>query len=279
MPGESGRIYMLDSYSWHIFQMRRTRKLNTIFKLMNTVLHTPSKMYSWFPLITFPAPDSKNRIFYSTALQPKVFAAFFILFACSTPKQAAGEDSLQTVMARMKPEGVVAINYLENRYLKLMSGKWTGSGCFYALLPDVMIKEQQLPEKELMAIKGSELYFFNQENGQKHQGEVTEQDSMVAYTTAFKGLMNGDLSYLATGYDIAFTAKPAGWSIALTPKNNAESESGFKVIMQGQPEQAADKLELVMADGDRTEYRLSPAKSGEEISSKITKLLDLLGAN
>jgi hypothetical protein len=270
---------MPDSYSWHVSQMRRTRKLNTVFKLMNTVIHTLSKMYSWFPPITFPAPDSKNRIFFGAASQPKVFAAFFIVLACSTPKLAVGEDSLQTVMARMKPEGMVAINYLENRYLKLMSEKWTGSGCFYALLPDIMIKEQQLPEQELMAIKGSELYYFNQDSGQKHQSEMAEQENMVTHITAFKGLMNGDLTYLETLYEIVFTAKPSGWSIALTPKNNTESESGFKVIMHGPPEQAADKLELVMADGDRTEYRLSPAKSGEEVRLKISKLLEVLGAD
>jgi hypothetical protein len=270
---------MLDNGSSFIFQLCRTRKLETIFSHMNTVLHAPSKMYSWLLSITISAPDSINRIFQSTFPLPKIFAAFCFLFACSTPKQAAGEDSLQTVMARMKPEGMVAINYREDRYLKLMSDKWTGSGCFYALLPDVMIKEQQLPEKELMAIKGSELYYFNQENGKKHQGEVTEQDSMVAYTTAFKGLMNADLTYLKTLYEIGFTAKPSGWSIALTPKNHSASESSFNVIMQGPPEQAADKLELIMADGDRTEYRLSPAKSGEEVRLKISKLLELLGAD
>lgn len=245
---------------------------------MNTILKS-SKMYSWNTPIKLPVPDSKIRIFISVPSLPNFFTAFFMLLVCSIPKHAIGEDNLQTVMARMKPDGVVAINYRENRYLKLMSGKWTGSGCFYALLPDVMIKEQQLPEKELMAIKGSELYYFNQQSGQKHQGEMTEQDNMVAHTTAFKGLMNGDLTYLKTLYEIGFTAKPSGWSIALTPKNDPESESGFKVIMQGQPEQAADKLELVMADGDRTEYRLSPAVSNEEVRLKISKLLELLGAN
>jgi len=269
---------MQDNFSSLIFQMCRTRKLDTIFNLMNTVPKV-SEMYSWKTPIKLPVPDSKNRIFISVSPLPNYFTALFMLLVCSTPKHAIGEDSLQTVMSRMKPEGMVAINYREDRYLKLMSEKWTGSGCFYATLPDVMIKEQQLPEKELMAIKGSELYYFNQESGRKHQGEVTEQDSMVAYTTAFKGLMNGDLTYLETLYEIGFAAKPSGWSIVLTPKNDPESESGFKVIMQGAPEQAADKLELVMADGDRTEYRLSPAKSGEEVGSKIQNLLELLGAD
>jgi hypothetical protein len=254
------------------------RKLDTIFNLMNTILK-PSKLYSWITPITFPAPNSINRGFISAPSLPNFFTAFFMLLVCSIPKHVMGEDNLQTVMARMKPEGVVAINYRESRYLKLMSGTWMGSGYFYALLPDVMIKEQQIPEKELMAIKGSELYYFNQESGQKHQGEMAEQDNMVAHTTAFKGLMNGDLTYLATLYEIAFTAKPSGWSIALSPKTNAESENNFKVIMQGPPEQAADKLELIMADGDRTEYRLSPAISGEKVRLKIGKLLDLLEAN
>lgn len=204
---------------------------------------------------------------------------FFMLFACLLSGRAVGEDSLQTVMARMRPNSAVAINYQETRYLSLMSDRWTGSGYFYALSPDIMIKEQQHPEQELMAIKGSELYYFNQKSGQKHRAEMAEQDSLVAHTAAFKGLMNGDLASLKILYDIEFMAKPTGWIITLTTKKNAENDEGYQVIMQGLPEQVANKLELIMADGDRTEYLLSPASSGETVKLKMQTLFDLLEAH
>jgi len=178
----------------------------------------------------------------------------------------------------MRPGSAVSINYQEIRYLSLMSGKWTGSGCFYALLPDVMIKEQIFPEHEVMAIRGTELYYFNQKSGEKHQGDLTEQGGPVAHTTAFKGLMSGDQAYLNSLYDIDFRTKPGGWIIKLTAKNSTGIENTFKVNMRGLPGQVANKLELIMADGDRTEFMLSPAKYGTVVELKIRELFDLLGA-
>jgi hypothetical protein len=185
----------------------------------------------------------------------QLIAVFFMLLVWSIPKLAVCADTLQSVMSRMKPDSAVAINYQENRYLSLMSDKWRGSGRFYALFPDVMIKEQQQPEK--------------------HQGEMTDTDSPAAYIAAFKGLINGDSSSLTKLYDIEFIANSSGWTITLITKKSDTSNEGIKIIMQGPPEQAANKLELIMADGDRTEFLLGPTNSGEAVKSRTIDLIDL----
>ena len=234
---------------------------------------------------SFDYHDSNKRSLNSTiivscksSLLPLI-SVFFMLIVWSIPKPAVCEDTLQSVMSRMKPDSAVAISYQENRYLSLMSDKWTGSGSFYALLPDVMIKEQQQPEKELMAIRGNDFYYLNQESGQKHQGEMADQDGPAAYIAAFKGLMNGDLNSLTKLYDIDFIAKSSGWIITLITKKNDASNEGIKIIMQGPPEQAANKLELIMADGDRTEFLLGLASSGEAVKLRVITLFNSLGAN
>ena len=192
---------------------------------------------------------------------------------------AVCEDTLQSVISRMKPNCATAIKYQENRYLSLMTDKWTGSGSFYAVLPDTMIKEQQFPEKELMAIRGNSLFYFNQESGQKHQGEITDLDDQTQYIAIFKALLTGDLALISKLYEIEFLGKPSGWVITLSTKKNATSDEGVKVIMRGLPEQPANGMELNMADGDRTEFLLSPATSGEAVKSTVKTLFDLLGAN
>ncbi|NOT10551.1 MAG: outer membrane lipoprotein carrier protein LolA [Methylococcaceae bacterium] len=205
-------------------------------------------------------------------------AVSFVLAACLSSTVAVCEDNLQSVMARMKPDQAVIIDYQEHRYMRMMSAPWTGSGHFYALLPDTMLKEQLHPEKELMAIRGHNLYYFNPANNQKHQTELSDQDSPAAHIAAFKGLMNGDLTSLKTLYDVGFSAKSSGWLITLTPQNT-DSETAIKIIMQGRPEQAANKLELLMTDGDRTEFLLGRVHSGADIKLKATQLFDLLSAD
>jgi hypothetical protein len=188
------------------------------------------------------------------------------------------EDNLPTVMARMRPNTAVTVGYKEKRQISMMSKTWQGSGNFYVLPPDGMIKEQQLPEKELMGIKGTLLYYFNQSNGQKHQGEMSDQDSLSVHTATFKSLIIGDLKYLSEFYNIELNKNPSGWMVTFTSKNT-DPENTLRVIMQGLPDQPASQIELISADGDRTEYLLDIAKSGETVKLTINQLFALLGAN
>ncbi len=209
----------------------------------------------------------------------EVGTVFFMLSLGLISQFASADDTLQKVMVRMKPANAVTINYQETRHLSMMTGKWTGSGSFYALLPDTMIKEQRLPTRELMAIKGGQMYYFNQETGQKHQGELSDDESQIAYIDVFKGLMNGDLEALKSRYTIDFASHATGWTISLSPLKQPPSENTFKVIMHGLPEQAAKRLEIIMPDGDHTEFLLRQANSDQASKISALKLLDLLGAN
>jgi hypothetical protein len=90
--------------------------------------------------------------------------------------------------------------------------------------------------------------------------------------------MNGDLTPLKPLYEITFILKPLGWAISLTSKNSDEG-AAIKINMQGLPEQVANKLEIIMADGDRTEFLLGQTKSGADVKLKAMQLFELLSAN
>jgi outer membrane lipoprotein-sorting protein len=205
-----------------------------------------------------------------------VVRIFFIVWMGLTAPVAFAEDTLQSVMARMKPAQAVSIHYQETRTLGLLSEPWKGTGTFYALLPDIMLKEQQSPEKELMGIKGNTLYYYHPGNDQKHQGEVDDEATEDAQVAAFKGLMNGDLTFLRSRYTLEFNAKATGWRLTLTPLHAADDDKNTKIIMQGLPDKVANKLELILSDGDRTEYTLTPATQGDAVKTKMTQLLAVL---
>jgi outer membrane lipoprotein-sorting protein len=200
---------------------------------------------------------------------------FSLLIGLITPA-AFAEDTLQSVMARMKPAQAVSIHYQETRALGLLSEPWKGTGTFYAFLPDIMLKEQQRPEKELMGIKGSTLYYYHPGNDQKHQGELDDEAAEDDQVAAFKGLMNGDLTFLRSRYTLEFSTKPTGWRLTLIPLHAADNDKNTQIIMQGLPGRVANKLELILSDGDRTEYTLTPAMQGEAVKVKVTQLLAVL---
>ncbi|MEQ1636244.1 MAG: outer membrane lipoprotein carrier protein LolA [Methylococcales bacterium] len=203
-----------------------------------------------------------------------LFCLFFAFLSFST----FAKDTLENVMARMKPAQAISINYQEIRKLGLLSETWKGTGTFYAVLPDVMLKEQQSPEKEIMGIKGAQLYYYHPGNDQKHQAELEDEDAVSFQVAAFKGLMNGDLAFLKNRYSLDFKTTNKDWQLRLTPRQNTDSETNTTVIMRGLPEQVANKLELLLADGDRTEYTLTPSTQGAAVKTKVQQLLTLLEA-
>lgn len=193
-------------------------------------------------------------------------------------RPVVAKDSLETVMARMKPTQAVSIHYQETRVLGMLSDTWKGKGTFYALLPDIMLKEQTSPEKEIMGIKAAQLYYYNIGQNQKHQAELDDDEAMGFQVAAFKGLMNGDLAFLKSRYQLEFKTTPTGWLLTLSPRVTEGESAAAQVMMRGLPEQVANKLELVLADGDRTEYTLIPAAQGAPVKAKVQELLMLLDA-
>ena len=62
----------------------------------------------------------------------------------------------------------------------------------------------------------------------------------------------------------------------MTAKEHEPDEVPLKIIMQGLNEQAAHKMEVILSEGDRSSYILSPPQQGLEIKHKLADLLQSL---
>jgi outer membrane lipoprotein-sorting protein len=188
------------------------------------------------------------------------------------PALASAEDTLKTVLARMKADEATAISYKEKRTLKMLSEDWHGTGTLYAAPPHTMIKEQRSPEVEIMGIEGKQAYYFQQDNNQRYQTELDENE---LHAVAFNELMNDDLSTLQKLYDISLTTPAGHWVLTLVAKNQ-KTDNGkqpAKIIMQGLADQPANNVTVIQADGDKSEFTLSPATKGVAAQNNIEKLL------
>jgi len=204
---------------------------------------------------------------------------FLICYFAST--LVMGQDSLNSVVSRIKSNAVSAIAYKETRALGLFVEQWKGSGVFYTTAQGTLIKQQIQPEPEIMGVIGNQLYYYKAEGEKRYQTEMDDSDAMVLPVIAFKGLMNGDLKYLRQYYDVDFTAKKQQWTLLLTAQyfEPEEGEQATTVTMQGFSGKLAHKLEIHTADGDKSEFNLSPVKQTEEIKADITRLSKLLKGN
>lgn len=188
------------------------------------------------------------------------------------PTLANAEDTLKTVLARMKADAPTAIAYKEKRTLKMLTEDWHGSGTLYAAPPHTMLKEQRTPEVEIMGLEGKNAYYYQEHNDKRYQAELDENELHVL---AFNELMNDDLATLQKLYDTNFTTSAGHWTLTLTAKNkNAENaKQPAKIIMKGLAEKAADNVMVIQVDGDKSEFSLSPATKGTAAQTTIDKLL------
>ncbi|GFO71585.1 hypothetical protein BJAS_P1200 [Bathymodiolus japonicus methanotrophic gill symbiont] len=186
------------------------------------------------------------------------------------------DDSIESVMQRMKPEPAVQIAYQETRTMGLFDADWQGSGFLYAALPDSMLKQQLKPEIELMAADGNQLIYHKPSTRTYHHTQLDESNPMMASLVAFKAMLTGNLAALRQLYQLKFSSSELSWKLEMTAKKHEPDEQPLKIIMQGISEQAASKMVVTLPDGDRSSYVLNQPQQGQAIRQHLQELLQSL---
>ncbi len=212
----------------------------------------------------------KFNIFY------KFIITFFMLFYFG---QCFAQDTLENILARIKPKNVVQIHYLETRYIGMLSKTWYGNGDLYSASSDTFLKHQKEPEQEIMAVEGTQLYYFKLATKSHYQMLIDENDSMTSSLTAIKAMLSGDLSYLRKLYDLQLTSTDSEWQLHLTARHSEPNNKAVRVTLKGPSEQEIRQMEVFLPDGDRTVYVFEPMEIGlESTKKKINELLGQLKA-
>lgn len=186
------------------------------------------------------------------------------------------DESLNSLLQGMRADTAVRIAYRETRTMALLEQPWQGSGYLYSLPPDLLIKEQLLPERVLMGVKDEQMLYFDPVNAVRHRGRL-EEDSPLSLTIAvFKALINGDAALLQRFYRIQFKNSAPGWAMTLTSAR--DSVSGFNIVISGKSKQQIDSFIIQQADGELSELALHAQSAGDAIDAAIEHLSrELLG--
>lgn len=189
------------------------------------------------------------------------------------------EDTLEMLMQRMKPETAVQIAYQETRTMGLFDEDWQGNGYLYAALPSTMLKQQLKPNREMMAAEGLQLIYYKPATQVYHHTQLDESNPMMASLVAFKAMLTGNLVALRQLYQLKFSTTESSWKLEMTAKEHEPDAAPLKIIMQGMSEQAANNMQVILPDGDRSSYALSQPQQGQAIKQHMLELLQTLRAH
>lgn len=195
---------------------------------------------------------------------------FFAIFAMIISSVGHAEDSLSALMQKVKSESAVKIAYQEIRTLELMDQPWHGSGYMYSMSPDIMIREQLLPQRVLMGIKGDKMFYFEPDNDVRHQGEMDKNSTLSLNFAVFKALITADEVLLRKMYLVELSTEPQRWVMRLKAKQ--DSESGLSIVVSGLLDQQVDTIRIRQVDGDLSEFILQKDSAGDEIKASIDQL-------
>jgi len=176
----------------------------------------------------------------------------------------------------MQPEFAVKTAYQETRYLELMQKPWHASGFLYALPPDVLVKEQLSPVREIMGATGDKMFYYDPVNDIRHHGVMERDDPLSLNVAAFKALVTGDKKLLVEMYQVGFRSGTEQWTLTLT--GHEENDTTIKIIVTGSTGRQANKIIMYQPDGDRNEFILTEAARGAHLKKRIQELnQELLG--
>ena len=181
-------------------------------------------------------------------------------------------DSLNAVMARMRSATAVRIKYQETRHLELMTDPWHGSGYMYTMMPDIMVKEQLHPVREVMGAVGDEIYYYDPVKDVRYQATIEKDDPFGLQLAALQGLLHGDQQLLNEMYQMELISKRDQWILILKSESAAEGKSLSRLLVTGLPGAAANEIKVFQADGDHNDYTLEKDAEGKEIESIVKQL-------
>jgi len=188
--------------------------------------------------------------------------------------QAIAEDTLVTVLERMRSTTAIKLAYQETRFMDMLDQPWHGRGFMYSAPGNIMIKEQTEPEKILMAIIDDKMFYYDIDNDIRHQGTLDEDNPMSLNIAVFKALMSADRKLLEQFYHIDFIPGETHWKIILSDKNAPKSD--FKIIIQGPAGQAANHIVIQQNEDDKSVLELSQTTTDSSVEQHIQALLKQL---
>jgi hypothetical protein len=199
-----------------------------------------------------------------------------LLFAVALlPAHAVAEDTLSSVLERLRVQDTRHYSYRETRHLQLLSEPWQASGDLYTS-PQQMLIAQQSPALVITVISAGRMLHSDAAQGLPRSMQL-EQPFAVPGMEPFMQLLygTGGNAALDQHYVFSFDATASRWLLQLEPREHTD-HAIIRMQLSGENSHGPDRLVLNHADGDRTEWQLSLLSQGAAARHELQQALERL---
>lgn len=170
---------------------------------------------------------------------------------------AAPTPLLSQVMQRLAAVQESRATFTERKTLAALSQPLTSQGRLVYRRPDVLQMITDAPVPEVLAVQGRRLTLAEQGAPAKVI-DLAEQPQIAALVDAVLGTLSGDIGSLRRSYDVAIEGTLAAWVLVLRPANPRLTHL-LKAVTVGGSAATLERIQIVEANGDRSEMTVYPA--------------------
>jgi hypothetical protein len=201
-------------------------------------------------------------------------ASLLLLVSVATlhPVHSAAQETLRSVLERIRIQETRHFSYREIRTLQLLAEPWQATGDMY-ISPQQMVIAQLSPTPLFTIISADRMQHINAEQDIDRSLKL-ERPFAVPGMEPFLQLLYGTTGDTEQGQDNEISLNTAGqrWLLQLTPQQDAADEI-IRMQLSGNTGHGPDQLVLEHADGDRTEWQLSLLSQGKVAGHELQQLL------
>src|SRR5450631_2920297 len=180
-----------------------------------------------------------------------------MLAGLSAGSAAPVASDLDTVMSLLAMRRHGRVEFVEQKFLAILSRPVESSGELLYDAPDRLEKRTLLPRAETLVLAGSKLTM--QRGGHACVLDLRRYPQIQPFVESIRATLAGDRGALEQVFHVEFAGNVRRWSLTLTPLDRQLSRAVKQVEIDGSQDQLL-RVEIRQTDGDRSLMTLrSPA--------------------
>jgi len=189
-----------------------------------------------------------------------------------TPAFAGEQDALEDILKRIQVQETLQLEYQETRHMELLNRPRQSNGQMF-LSAEKMVIAQHSPKLQTTVISKNKVLHIDPARNIRRDRKLKKPfaiPGMGPFLQLFYGQSN--LAELEQQFSLKLVQDGSLWQLNLFPKITAMSRIRTAKL-SGNPGEGPNRLVLEFADGDQTEWRLSPLARGPDARKAMDKIL------
>jgi hypothetical protein len=180
------------------------------------------------------------------------------LLVTSAEAQESDAKLLQSVMSRLAAVKTAKADFVERKYVKLLTKPVESSGTLIYAAPDRFEKFTAKPIAERMVVQGDTVTLDQIAKKKQQRLFIGQHPALAAIIDGMRGALSGNLGALQQNFAIRASGDNQRWKLSLTPSEASQYAYVHTIHVSGRDD-FIEAIEIVQSDGDRSVMSMTRA--------------------